>query len=75
MSNERDTPKGRERAIGCILKNNLEVVFEARTDTKRYRLKLEGGFRRWESGKNPHTRYRFLVLDEADRPVDEEPAR
>jgi len=74
-ANERDTPKGRERAIGRILKNNLEVVFEARTDTKRYRLKLEGGFRRWESGKNPHTRYRFLVLDEADRPVEGEQAQ
>lgn len=73
--NERDTPKGRERAIGRILKNNLEVVFEARTDTKRYRLKLEGGFRRWDAGKNPHTRYQFMVLDEADRPVEGEQAQ
>lgn len=74
-ANERDTPKGRERAIGRILKNNPEVVFEAQTETKLYRLKLEGGFRRWDTGKNPHTRYRFLVLDEADRPVDGEQAQ
>lgn len=71
-ANERDTPKGRERAIGRILTKNLEVVFEAQTDTKRYRLKLEGGFRRWVEGGNPHTRYRFWVLSGEDRPVDGE---
>lgn len=74
-ANERDTPKGRERAIGRILTKNLEVVFEAQDETKRYRLKLEGGFRRWVEGGNPHTRYRFLVLSGEDRPVEGEQAQ
>lgn len=65
--NERDTPKGRERNIGVILKRHLQVTFDAQTDRKVYRLRLEGGFRRWTPGKNPHTRYRFDVLSETER--------
>lgn len=70
--NERDTPKGRERAIGRVLKKNLQVAFDANTDDKHYRLRLEGGFRRWETGRNPHTRYRFTVLSEESRPAENE---
>jgi hypothetical protein len=65
--NERDTPKGRERNIGVILKRHIQVTFDAQTDTTVYRLRLEGGFRRWTPGKNPHTRYRFEVLSETPK--------
>lgn len=68
--NERDTPKGRERNIGVILKRHLQVTFDAQTDKKVYRLRLEGGFRRWIPGKNPHTRYRFEVLSEVEKSED-----
>lgn len=68
--NERDTPKGRERNIGVILKRHIQVTFNAQTDTTDYRLRLEGGFRRWTPGKNPHTRYRFEVLSETPKSED-----
>ena len=59
--NERDTPKGRERAIGRILKRHREITFDAETETMRYRLKLEGGCRRWKKAR-PHVRYVFTKL-------------
>lgn len=53
---ERDSAKGQERAIGVVMKRHLDVLFEAASETKRYRLQLEGGFRRWKRGDPPHTR-------------------
>lgn len=70
-ANDRDTPRGRERGIGVILKRHLEETFVATTDTKRISMKLIGGNRRWEKGRNPHVRYEFRVLSEEDLPVDE----
>lgn len=70
--NERDTPKGRERAIGIVLKRHLGSTFHAQSETTRYRLRLEGGFRRWKPGNNPHTRYVFTVLEEEAIPVEGE---
>jgi hypothetical protein len=63
-SNERDTDKGRERAIGVLLKPLVGETFEVATDTKRLKLRLEGGLRRWVTGKNPHVRYQFVVLED-----------
>jgi hypothetical protein len=67
---ERDTARGRERAIGVVLKNHLEETFEAKTETTSLRVRLEGGFRRWTKGKNPHTRYVFTVLEQQEVPVE-----
>ncbi len=69
-SNERDTHKGRERAIGVILSHHLNDTFEASSDTTRYRLKLEGGNRRWKKGELPHKRYVFTVLETKSIPLD-----
>jgi hypothetical protein len=69
--NERDTPRGRERAIGKVLSKHLQDTLEASTETTRYRLKLEGGYRRWEQGKNPQNRYVFTVLEEQSIPLDQ----
>ena len=44
---------------------------EARTPTKQILVRLEGGFRRWSKGKNPHTRYAFTVLEEKAIPIEE----
>lgn len=69
---ERYSEAGRERAIGVVMKKHLDVTFEAESKTKRYRLRLEGGFRRWDRGKNPHTCYVFTVLHEELIPADED---
>jgi hypothetical protein len=61
-SHERDTEKGRERAMGVLLSRYLEETFEATTETKRMRVHLDGGFRRWVKGANPHVRYVFKVV-------------
>jgi hypothetical protein len=70
-SSERDTSNGRERSIGVVLSRYREETFEARTPTKQVIVRLEGGFRRWEKGKNPHTRYAFTVLEEKEIPIEE----
>ena len=72
--NERDTDKGRERAIGVVLKRHLDETFTIQTDTRILRLRLEGGNKRWTSGKNPHVRYVFRLLEEKELPVDDEVA-
>jgi hypothetical protein len=69
-ANERDTEKGRERAIGVLLKPLRGETFEAETEAKKYRLRLEGGLRRWQAGETPHVRYRFVVLDETELPEE-----
>ena len=71
-ANERDTDKGRERAIGVLLKPLIGETFDMTTDTKRYRLKLDGGQRRWVPGEIGHTRYCFEVLDVEDLPVEDD---
>jgi hypothetical protein len=65
-TNDRDTEKGRERAMGIRLKPLIGETFRVETETRRYRLRLEGGFRRWVPGSNPHVRYRFEVLEEGE---------
>ena len=71
---ERDSEKGRERGIGVVMKKHLDVTFEASSETTRYRFRLEGGFRRWDRGKSPHTRYVFMILNEEEIPADEDVA-
>ena len=73
-ANERDTPKGRERSVGVVLKRYLHKTFTAYTETKRLRLRLDGGLKRWKKGKSPHTRYFFEVIEATDRPTDEQDA-
>lgn len=68
--NERDTEKSRARATGVLFKKNLDTTLLGRTDTTFYRLRLEGGNRRWSKGKNPHVRYVFTVLHEEPLPED-----
>jgi len=70
-SSERETEKGRERLIGVVLSKHANVTLDAHTDTKRLRLRLEGGLRRWVTGKNPHARYVFVVLEEMPLPVED----
>jgi hypothetical protein len=71
--NERDTEKSRTRATGVLLSKHLDEEFRVRTDTKLYRLRLEGGCKRWTRGKNPHVRYVFTVLGQENLPVEEGP--
>jgi hypothetical protein len=71
-ANERGTPVGRERCVGVVLKRHVHETFTAFTETKRLRLRLEGGLRRWKKGKNAHVRYCFEVLETTDRPTDDQ---
>ena len=71
-TNERDTDKGRERAIGVLLRPLGGETFEVATDTKRYTLKLEWRNRRWVQGKIAHVRYRFEVLEEQELIAEED---
>jgi hypothetical protein len=71
-TNEQDTEKGRERAIGVCLKPLVGETFEVETDTRRLKLRLEGGLRRWIRGKIPHVRYLFAVIREEAMPIDED---
>ena len=70
-ANERDTEAGRERAIGKVFTRHLGVEFLASTDTTNYRLRLDGGFRRWTKGKNAFTQYVFTLLEEKPRAEEE----
>ena len=56
--------------MGVLLKPLLGETLRGEHETRRYRLRLEGGLRRWEAGGNPHVRYRFEILESADLPVE-----
>ncbi len=73
-THERENEKGMERAIGVLLSSHLQESFEATKETKRLRLRLEVGVRRWE-GQNPHKRYVFKVVEEETLPVEEDRVR
>jgi hypothetical protein len=74
---ERDSSFGREQALGTLLSAHLEDVFRGSTENQRFVLKLEKARRRFEPGKEPSTRYRFLVVkwyripEDADSKVPE----
>jgi len=70
-AHERDTSAGRERGIGVLFSRHLDETFDAMTPTTRIRVRLDGGFRRWEKGMNPHMRYLFVVLEQEPLPVDD----
>jgi hypothetical protein len=59
---ERDSSFGREQALGTLLSAHLEDIFRGSTENQRFVLKLEKLRRRFEPGKDPTTRYRFLVV-------------
>ena len=57
--NERDSERGRERAMGVVLSKHLEETFEVVTEAESYRVKLEGGYKRWPREANQMTKYVF----------------
>jgi hypothetical protein len=72
---ERDTQKGRERAIGVVLSSHLDETFDVESEEAgqptRLRLQLHGGYRRWERGGSASNRYLFEVLGREVLPLDE----
>jgi hypothetical protein len=68
---DRDTEEGRARAIGVLFSRYAGESFETRTDLEQLVVCLEGGNRRWTTGKNPHVRYVFRVLQNQPLPVEE----
>ncbi len=69
--NERDTEKSRVRATGVILSKYIGVAFLGRNETTLYHFRLEGGYKRWNKGKNPHVRYVFTVIKKEPIPTDD----
>ena len=57
--------------MGVVLSRHREETFEAKTATKRLRVRLGGGLRRWVKGSNPHSRYVFTMIDEESLPLDQ----
>jgi len=53
------------------LEETFEVEIEKHGERLRLHLRLQGGFRRWQTGKNPHTRYVFNVVEQEVLPLDE----
>ena len=66
--NERDSEKGRERGIGIVMSKHLEETFEVITETERYQVKLEGGYKRWPGEANQMTKYVFTKEENDERP-------
>jgi hypothetical protein len=67
---ERDSDKGRERALGVILSAHQQETFHVETEDKRLSMQLLKERRRFEEGQEPSTRYRFAVLKQEDIPED-----
>jgi hypothetical protein len=70
--NDRDTDKGRERGIGVTLSAHVDETFSVGTEDKRIVLQLKTARRRFETGGEPHTRYKFEVLKEELIPEDQD---
>jgi hypothetical protein len=78
-ASERDTPLGRERAMGVLLSPYQDETFARTTETHRFVFKLTKASRRWDRGGYPHIRYTFEVvrkevLEEAPPEEGDQPA-
>jgi hypothetical protein len=75
MTRTRMAERSSDRSIGVVLRRHRDETFTAMTERAglqcRLRLRLTGGFRRWQKGKNPHTRYVFDVIGEDVLPPEE----
>ena len=58
--------------MGAVLSRHFEETLEARTETKRVRVYLNGGLWRWVKSVNPHVRYVFRMIEEETLTVEEE---
>jgi hypothetical protein len=70
---DRDTDLGRERGIGRVMTAHRDESFAVETDDEILTLRLERARRRFETGEEPETRYRFVTLRHEDIPADPEP--
>jgi hypothetical protein len=59
-----------------VLSRHRDETFEVTTEEAgqrlRFRPRLRGGLRRWQRGKNAHTRYVFEVINQEVLPLDDE---
>ena len=66
---DRESDDSRARGIGTVLHAHTDETFEVETETERLTLKLEQRRGRW--GGEPHNRWRFVVVDTEQLPVDD----
>ena len=67
---DRNTDLGRERGMGVVLSAHRDETFHVETEDRRTELRLEKARRRFEEGRDPSTRYRFVVTKKEDIPED-----
>ena len=68
---DQDSKAGRVRGIGVVLSAHRDETFDAETETHSLRLKLEKLRKRWSKGQ-PQVRYRFVLLNKEEIPIDDE---
>jgi hypothetical protein len=71
--NARANHEATKRELGKVLTSHVDEHFVGETETQRLKFRLEKARRRFESA-NPHTRYRFELVESEPRDVDYEPA-
>ena len=69
-SNERDSDPGRTRALGALLSNHVDEVFEAESESHRVGLQLQRVRNRLGGGE-AHKRYRFEELERVELGLDD----
>jgi hypothetical protein len=67
---DRDSDLGRERGMGVVLSAHRDETFLVETEDRRMALRLVKARRRFDTGEEPSTRYRFDVLGEEEIPED-----
>ena len=68
---DQDSEAGRARGLGVVLKAHSGETFQTETETKKLTLRLEWRRGRFQ-GSDAQVRYRFVLLEEEDLPLDAE---
>ena len=68
---DQDSEAGRARGLGVVLKAHSGETFQTESETKKLTLRLEWRRGRFQ-GSDAQVRYRFVLLEEEDLPLDAE---
>jgi hypothetical protein len=68
---DQDSEAGRARGIGVVLKAHVGESFATETETEKLTLRLEWRRGRFQ-GSEVQVRYRFVLVDQEDLPLDAE---
>jgi hypothetical protein len=68
---DQDSEAGRARSIGVVLKAHQGETFQTESETKNLTVRLEWRRGRFQ-GSEVQVRYRFVLVDQEDLPLDGE---